>query len=99
MDLKRFRRMEGAAGQRTGVMAKNLGKKKGHQLLERRGQRHRIQCCWNLAEAKDLAQESYRFTGEGGSGFDGDDRFDGRRGQDDVLWRRGADRETRWGEE
>lgn len=41
--------------------------------------------------------EANRFTGDGGSGFDGDDRFDGRRGQDDVLWGRGTDRATQWG--
>lgn len=35
--------------------------------------------------AKDLTTKSCRFTGDGGSGFDGDDGFGGRRGYGDVF--------------
>lgn len=45
---------------------------------------------WESAKAKNFAGECYRFTGDGGSGFDGDDRFGRRRGQGDAYGGRGT---------
>lgn len=34
---------------------------------------------WEKAKAEDLAGDTYRFAGNGGSGSDGDDKFGRRR--------------------
>lgn len=50
-----------------------------------------------MAKAEDLAGQSYRFAGDGGSGSDGDDRFGRRRGLCDAeegnIGRRSGGRE------
>lgn len=65
--------------------AQNLGGRKGHQGPGGGGGCIGEGIWWERAEARDLAGESYGLAGDGGSGFDGDDRFGGRRERGDAF--------------